>query len=219
MRFWVVFAVILGVACEKTEPTDLVIEDGAEFFDPGALEGAASLSGWTDVPCPGSSKEERSAEKPWGILRGEVAATLGYGADVRVQLVTVGKTFEVSKVLHETHTDELNRFCFKLPKAVEAGPHLMIHVGSEGQEIVRRMVLDLQDVNVGPVHEALLQLIQERKTPLEVPNLINLHTVAYSAVDLLNETQRTSQVTESEVEYLKSVLVSDDRTQKLLGSN
>lgn len=221
MRFWLVCIAVFGASCEKT-PTPLV-EEGGEFFDPSVLEGAASLSGWSDVPCPGSSKDERSAENPSGILRGEVDPSLGLGSDVRVRLVAVGESFEIAKVFHETYTDGLGRFCFKLPPKVDVGPHLMVWLGNEGELVIRRMVLDSQDVNVGAVHEALFQLVQEHKPSLRVPNLINLHTVGYTAVDLLNDaqtdTQRTLQGIDKEVEYLKLVLISDERTRALLGLN
>jgi len=182
-----------------------------EFFDPGSLmEESASLSGWDEVPCPGASSAEQRAEDVSGLIRGETRPGL------TVSLTETDASFEPTKTIFTTQSDALGRFCFKIPSNVSVGPALLLVADHSPR--LRRVVLDEKDANIGEIHEALIQLLIEHRTPIRAPLLINLHTVAQTAVDLLNDPLESAGRAEPTVDSLKTELIADPRTRELLGA-
>ena len=186
--------------------------DSGGFFGAGLVEDATSLgSDFTVVACVGATPEEQNNLEHPRVIRGQVVSPFGRiaswspvdllipsafavpvegentVAEVDVQLMTLQPDGRPSKVLSKTTSDALGRFCFKLPDGADYGAMLGL-VATYGDESLRAVVLSRGHGNLSLTSDVVLSLYLQ-KHALDLPNararLINLHTLADSAVDLL----------------------------------
>ncbi|QED28576.1 hypothetical protein FRD01_15310 [Microvenator marinus] len=199
-------------------PEEPEIEVEGEFFDPEALltEESTSLSGWESVSCAGAAEAEQKAEDSPVLLRGEMFPGR---ADLEVVLARATPDFEIEETLLTTKTDGLGRFCLKFFPH-DPGPDLMLVVNSDPR--LRRLVLDPKEVNIGAQHEAIVQLIKEHPIKRDTATLMNFHTMAYTALDLLFPITGADEVQELSVEQVESAkerIQKDERARAQLARN
>ena len=199
-------------AKEQPKQIEESLEIEGDFFGDALGEEAAQLgSDFSVVPCVGATPEEQANLDHPRILRGQVVAPFGRLAqralwdfivpdahavpvggentvpNQEIQLVEFGSKGEPLKVLATATSDALGRYCLKLPKDVNYGVTLGLRTGS-GDNQLRALVLSRGHSNISLSTEVVLALALE-KGQLESNRrawLVNLHTYADSAVDLLD---------------------------------
>ena len=188
------------------------LEIEGDFFGDELGDEAAELgSDFSVVPCVGATPEEQANLEHPRLIRGQIVAPFGRLAqrtfwdylvpdahavpvggentvpNQEIQLVEFGSKGESLKVLMTATSDALGRYCFKLPEGVNYGVSLGLRAKSGDKEL-RAVVLSRGHSNLSLSSEVVLELALD-KGPLEARRfawLVNLHTYADSAVDLLN---------------------------------
>ncbi len=223
---------------EEPKPAEESLEIEGDFFGDELGEEAAELgSDFSVVPCVGATPEEQANLDHPRIIRGQVVAPFGRLAhrslwdlivpdahavpvggentvpNQEIQLVEFGSKGEPLKVLATATSDALGRYCFKLPKNVTYGVSLGLRTGA-GDNQLRAVVLSRGHSNISLSSEVVLALALEQGK-LESKRrewLVNLHTYADSAVDLLDpfELEDGTNVVAGKQE-VKTHLLADER--------
>lgn len=179
----------------------------------GLLEDAGDPA--RELACPGASEAERVAAYHPKVLRGEVlrAATGDVETPLAGASVAVRRLDEAyeptGEIIIETAADDQGRYCLRIPDDVPFGATLAV-VATAGDLRLRRLALDPDSGRISPRSEAIVTVLTGAGIPPQSASyeaLINLHTVAATAVDLMAPDDAQSEA---------DAIAADPRVQALV---
>lgn len=205
------------------------------FFSEAILE--SDVAADKDVICPGATPEEAGNLNHPQIVRGSVVAprqqaSFGFPFINEAHAVPIAGEFPAPKVsvklmegfaepkvVSETTTDALGRFCLKLSWNATFDENHYIEA-KIGDEKLRRLSPTQKVAIVSTQSEAVFRLFKQnlKNIALKRNTAINLQTIADTQVDTLNPAKAQSTI-EDTVELLIQNLSADIRVQKSLGLN
>ncbi len=187
-----------------------------------------------DVPCPGATEEQINDPNHPQLVRGSVVAPriqASFGIpfiknahavpiigeypapNVSVKLM---HNLEKPKVVSETTTDALGRFCLKLNanKTFSADHYIQAKVG---EDLIRRLSPTQKVAVISAQSEAVFRIYAANRTKFSAKRstILNLQTIADTQVDTLKPLSADSTIEKSVVLVIQN-LESDPRIQKYL---
>ena len=202
------------------------------FFSDEILE--SDIAADKDVNCPGANDEESKDLNHPQIVRGSVVApriqaSFGLPFIKQANAVPISGEFRVPKVkvklmqglddpkvISETTTDALGRFCLKLSwnKTFDENHYIEAEIG---EEKLRRLSPTQKVAIISTQSEAVFRLYKTHHTKIadKRATAINLQTIADTQVDTLNPVSAQSTI-EKTVNLLIQNLEADTRVQKCL---